>query len=120
MLGNLAAFMLCGVNVTANMFSRLSEEFHPVNWHGSYEQVLPYVRKAFEETLADLATAIDVDVRDQLLPVIRELCNPDLSKRGHPRGIGSSQQYTLIRYTSQLTNLCGRYELERRIKRKAG
>lgn len=120
MFGNLAAFMFSGVNVTANIFSRLKEEFHPTNWHGTYEQVLPYVEQAFGETLEDLSTAIDADVRDQVCSIIRELCNPDLSKRGHPRGIGTTQQYMLIRYTSQLTNLCARYELERRMKQKAG
>jgi len=119
MLGNLASFMFAGVNVTANIFSRLKEEFHPNNWHGTYEQVLPYIQQAFAETLEDLSAAIDPDVRDQIIPIIRELCNPDLSKRGHPRGLGTTQQYVLIRYTSQLTNQSKRYELERRVKRQA-
>jgi eukaryotic-like serine/threonine-protein kinase len=118
MLGNLAAFMFSGANVTANIFSRLGEEFYWFKWQGSYDQVLPYLQQAFNEALEDLAKATDAAVREPVVSMIRELCNPDLSRRGHPRGIGTPQQYSLIRYTSQLTNLCKRYEIELRVKRK--
>jgi len=120
MLGNLASFMFSGVNVTSNLFSRLAEEFHPNNWHGTYAQVLPYLQQAFAEMLDELAAAIDPDIRGPISQLIRELCNPDLSKRGHPRGVGRAEQYVLIRYTSQLTNLCRRFEVERRLKQRAG
>lgn len=119
MLGNLAAFMFAGVNVTANILSRLKDEFHPHNWNGTYDEVLPYLQLAYVDTLKDLAAAVDANVRDQVVSTIRELCDPDLSKRGHPRGLGSAGQYNLTRYTSQLTNLCKRYEVLQRVNRKA-
>jgi hypothetical protein len=119
MLGNLAAFMFAGVNITANILSRVQADFHPNKWHGTYIQVLPHLQHAFGETLKDIALAVDAEVRDHVVPIIRELCNPDLSKRGHPRVVGGDQQYLLIRYTSQLTNLCKRYQVEHRIKQRA-
>jgi serine/threonine protein kinase len=117
MLGNLASFMFTGVNMTSNIFSRLKEEFHPNNWNGTFSQVLPYLQQAFAESLVDISAAMDPEIRPQIVPLIRELCNPDLSKRGHPRGVGGVQQYNLVRYTSQLTNLCKRNEIEQRTKK---
>ena len=75
---------------------------------------------AFNETTAVIADAIDLEIRERIVPIIRELCNPDLAQRGHPRGLGGGDQYSLIRYTSQLTTLAQRFELEQRMKRKAG
>ena len=102
MLGNLVAFMFSD-DATANVFSRIDPGFHYSNWHGAYAQALPYVQRAFNETTVAIAAAIDPDIRDKVVPIICELCNPDLARRGHPRGIGGGDQYSLIRYTSQLT-----------------
>ncbi|MCP5411966.1 MAG: hypothetical protein H6924_07515 [Alphaproteobacteria bacterium] len=102
--------------MTAELFSRLPNEFHPGNWGGTYEHVLPYLQKAFGEAVDALAETIDADVRVSLVALIKELCNPDLSKRGHPRGVGTGQQYNLVRYTSQLTSLSMRYDLASKIK----
>lgn len=120
MLGNLVAFMFSGINVTADVFSRIDPGFHYSNWDGAYAQALPYVQRAFNETTVAIAAAIDPDIRDKVVPIICELCNPDLARRGHPRGIGGGDQYSLIRYTSQLTTLAQRYEVEKRMKKKAG
>ena len=45
MLGNLVAFMFSGINVTADIFSRIDAGFHYSNWHGTYSQVLPHVQR---------------------------------------------------------------------------
>jgi eukaryotic-like serine/threonine-protein kinase len=47
--------------------------------------------------------------------LIERLCDPDLSQRGHPRGIGRGNQYSLERYVSQLDLLAKRLELKIRI-----
>jgi serine/threonine protein kinase len=102
MLGNLAAFLFSGVNVTALLLSHLDRQHHPNNWGGTYEQVLPYLKNAFSKVLEDLRPLIDEVVRDDVIALIAQLCDPDLHRRGHPRGIGNISHYSLERYVSQL------------------
>ncbi|MFG1182850.1 protein kinase domain-containing protein [Xanthobacter versatilis] len=102
MLGNLACFLFSGVNVTATLLSHLAPQHHPQHWGGSYVEVLPYVRTAFAQVLADLQPLIDPLVRDYITGLVTELCDPDLKLRGHPRGIGHHDQYSLQRYDSGL------------------
>jgi serine/threonine protein kinase len=102
LLGNLTAFLFSGVNVTAGVFARLDPAFHPNNWGGTYADVLPYVRSAFEDTIIDLSAHIDDLVKKEVIDIIRQLCDPDLEKRGHPRGVGGFSQYSLERYVSHI------------------
>jgi eukaryotic-like serine/threonine-protein kinase len=102
MLGNLATFLFSGVNVTALLLSHLDSQHHPKNWGGTYEQVLPYVRSAFTKVLDDLRPLVDEIVRDDVMRLVAELCDPDLALRGHPKGVGRPDQYSLERYVSQL------------------
>jgi serine/threonine protein kinase len=100
MLGNLAAFLFSGVNMTARLLAKLDPIHHPQTWGGSYEDVLPYLNTAFTEVLAELEPLIDARVRVDLLGVIRQLCDPALKTRGHPKGIGRPTQYSLQRYVA--------------------
>lgn len=102
MLGNLAAFLFSGVNVTALLFSHLDQQHHPRNWGGTYDQVLPYVENAFSKVLDDVRPLIDELVRNDVINLVRQLCEPDLHRRGHPRGLGNPRQYSLERYVSEL------------------
>jgi eukaryotic-like serine/threonine-protein kinase len=54
LLGNLTAFMFSGVNMTPAIFQRLDQRFHPNQWGGIYEDVLPHVQRAFLDALAAL------------------------------------------------------------------
>ena len=108
MLGNLATFLFSGVNVTAQLLSHLDPQHHPRQWGGTYQQVLPYVQKAFTDVLDDLAPLVDSVARDVVLGMVREMCNPDVALRGHPRGLGKADQYSLTRYVSQLDLLIKR------------
>lgn len=118
MLGNLAAFMFAGVNMTASLMLRLDRQFHYLNWHGTYDEVLPYVREAFTRVLEDLNEKIAPEVNAEIIPMIRQLCDPDLTRRGHPKGIGRRDQYSLERFVSQFDILCRQVELHLRIGRK--
>ena len=116
LLGNLAAFLFSGVNVTAAIFARLNPAFLPKNWAGTYDQALPYLNRAFTETLADLSSNLDPLVREEITTFVRELCNPDLAKRGHRKGIGSFSQYSLERYKSQTDLLLKRTAVSFRLR----
>jgi serine/threonine protein kinase len=119
MLGNLAAFMFAGVNVTASLFARLDQQFHYDQWHGTYEQVIPYLADAFTLVLEDLGEQIDPAVRADVVSLVYQLSNPDLSRRGHPRGLGRVNQYSLERYVSQLDLLCKKLQIRLRTERMA-
>jgi eukaryotic-like serine/threonine-protein kinase len=119
LLGNLAAFLFSGVNMTAGLLSRLDQQFHPTKWGGTYEQVLPYVQKAFELTVQAVAPQVDDLVREEIVTIIRELCEPDLSRRGHPRGIGKFDQYSLERYKSRFDLLAKQKAIAARIQKTA-
>ena len=118
MLGNLAAFLFSGVNMTASLLSELAPEQHPQHWNATYSDALPYLQDAFGHVLEGLAPRVDPIVRSEVIEVVRELCNPDLSKRGHPRGIGRQDQYSLERYVSRFNLLA--QGLPFRLKRLEG
>lgn len=119
LLGNLAAFLFSGINVTASLLSRLDASFHPGKWSGTYDQVLPHLQHSFSEVLVDLDSALDPLVRSQISTLVRELCNPDLAKRGHRNGIGSASQYSLERYKSHTDLLLKRTTVAARARRVA-
>jgi serine/threonine protein kinase len=119
MLGNLAAFLFTGVNVTALMIGKLDRAHHHTQWGGTYHDALPYLQNAWSQSLAELQALIAEEVRPQLIAMVAELCNPDLSKRGHPRGLGSVNQYLLERYVSQLDLLMKRTAILERARIKS-
>lgn len=108
MLGNLAAFLFSGVNITSHLLAYVDKQHHPSQWRGTYEEVLPYLTRAFSTVLDDLRPLIDERVRDDVVQIIGELCAPQLSVRGHPRGLGSARQFSLERYVTRLDLLTKR------------
>lgn len=117
MLGNVAAFLFSGTNITADVLARLDPQHHFNNWAGTYAEVLPYLQEAFGRVLTDLATELPTEVNSEVVELIRQLCEPDLNKRGHPRGIGTPQQYSLERYVSRLDVLKKNLVLQLRLKK---
>jgi eukaryotic-like serine/threonine-protein kinase len=116
LLGNLASFLFSGINITAALFSRLDPALHYSRWAGTYEQALPYLQRAFTDVLSDLAPSVDPLVRDEIVTLVRELCNPDIAKRGHRKGIGSLNQYSLERYKSHTDLLLKRTTVAARVR----
>lgn len=121
MLGNLCAFMFTGVNVTGNLLANLNPDLHWTRWGGTYHEVLPYIQEAFARTVEQIAEQIDPAVRDEIVKVIIELCNPDLASRGAKRTVGRTiEQYSVNRYVARFELLRQRLSIYRRIGRRAG
>ena len=118
MLGNVAAFLFTGVNVIASLFSQLNHQFHWTLWSGDYTDVLPYLQEAFSRVLEDVESRLSELVREEVLPVVRDLCTPDLKTRGHPKRIGMFDQYSLERYVTRLTNSAWRVGVNTRAGRR--
>ena len=113
MLGNLAAFLFTGVNVTESIMANIDMQHHWTKWRGTYLEVLPYLQEAFARFLEQLSSRLEKGhIRSTVNSMVQQLCNPDLARRGHPKGIGKSNQYSLERYVSQLTNTILRLEIE--------
>ena len=111
MLGNLAAFLFSGVNMTAHLLGHLDKQHHPNLWRGTYEEVMPYLTRAFAQVIDDLRPKIDERVREEIVQIISELCSPNLSTRGHPKGMGTGRQYSLERYVTRLDLLSKRLQI---------
>ena len=120
MLGNMAAFMLTGINVTAEILSRLDVAHHPRAWTSSYNDVLPYVVTVYADVLSEVKRSIDPIAGAEIGKIIAELCNPDLARRGHPKNIGRPNQYSLERYISRLDFIHKQAKSRARIDRKSG
>lgn len=119
LLGNLAAFLFTGTNITASLFARMDRSHHWTRWGSDYEAVLPYVQEAFGRVLEELELRLPSEVREEVMMIVRDLCNPDLSKRGHPKSLGRLDQYSLERYVSHLTQFVKALEINARIARNA-
>lgn len=102
--------MICFIFAAAPMNAVLQTELHPPhlwgNWHGTYEEVLPYVRDAFGRALDRIAQATPLAIRPQVRRLIEDLCDPDPNQRGHFRTRQRrGSQYALERFITDLDRL---------------
>ena len=102
LLGSLLVFLYTGVSITHLIFKRLDPKHHYTNWGDSYSAVLPYVQAAFAQILRDLRQAIPRGFVDDVVELIKQLCDPDPQKRGHPKNRlnNNSNPYSVERYVS--------------------
>jgi serine/threonine protein kinase len=115
MLGNLAAFLFTGLNVTSQLFVHLPSQFHWRKWEGKYDEVLTYLMNAYYTVIDELKNEINQEIAPEIVPVIEELCNPDIFKRGIRKWNGHHSQYSLERYVSRIDYI--RLNIERRLRR---
>lgn len=112
LLGSLIMSYFSSGGMTPQVVAQLDPGHRPIAWQGTYKQVLPYVRDAFNRVLADFAVHAPTVIRSQLVPIVRQLCDPDPTLRGHPRNrIGVQNHYDLQRYEATLDLLARRAEL---------
>lgn len=111
-LGSLVVFFFCGIQITAI----IKKYLHPLHvwdvWQTEYRDVLPYVRDAFEQALEEIGIFIPPQINQDILVVIRQLCEPDPLLRGHPENrIGYSNPYSAERYVSFFNRFARKAEL---------
>lgn len=110
-LGSLCMFLFAQVSMTPALLERLDPGEHPRNWQGTYVDILPRVQAAFEDVLNALEPDLPESCREEVIAAIRQLCNPDPSKRGHPLTRRSrGNPYSLERYVSLFNKLALRAE----------
>ncbi len=92
MIGSLAYFFLSGASMTPVMMHYIRPEHRPENWTETFKDVLPYLQDAHANAMEALPDAIKQGWPDryhslllELLPIVRELTNPDFTLRGDPQ-----------------------------------
>lgn len=114
-LGSMVTFFFGRANMTALLFSFLDDAYHWRTWAGTYGDVLPYVRDAFGKAVACFEKDVPEPLRQDLTETVRQLCDPDLSLRGHPDNVRTGiSQYDLQRYVSVFDRLARHAELRLR------
>lgn len=117
LLGSMAVFFITGVGVTAQLKTHLHQGHRWGMWSGTYEEVLPYVKSSFDMVIevfeSNLLARVDNEALSQeLVSIVKQLCDPDPRLRGHPRNVvNKSDQYSLERYVSTFNLLATRAEI---------
>lgn len=112
-LGSMLTFVFTGFTMNALLMTELHPQFHPQNWSGTFEDVLPYVRDAFDRALVTVRSGAPAGVDDELSLLVAQLCEPNPYERGHRKGFNHSvtNQYSLTRFVTDLDLLARQAQL---------
>lgn len=111
LLGSMIVFFFARAGITGLLMSRLPTQMHWRNWNGSFRDVVPYLRDAFDNLMVEFERAIPEEIRDDIVQIVRQLCDPDPMLRGDPaRRAQGQNQYALERYVSHLDRLSRKAE----------
>jgi serine/threonine protein kinase len=114
-LGSLILFFWHGAGATALLLDKIEPQYRPEEWTGTYNDVLPFLRSSFEEVLFHFRQGIEGDLKDVLPRIVKELCDPDPVKRGHPgERAANGNPMSLERYISDFNLFASRAELKLR------
>ena len=103
LLGSFVLFMFTRTQTTAEIIRRLPAPMKPQMWGGTYREVLPYVRDAFNDVTEDFAKQVDGTRAAELVDRFRELCDPDPYLRGDAKQrAAGGNPYDLARTISRL------------------
>lgn len=113
-LGSLITFMFTGRTMNTFLTVNLAKHHRWAYYGDSYESVVPYLDEAFETALAQIEAELPQVVGEHLIRIIRYLCEPDASLRGHPaaRRQPGGSAFALERTVSELDLLVRRAALQ--------
>lgn len=113
MFGNLIMTYFNNISLTTAVIGKLPKSCVPRKWGDTYRAILPQVEAAFAECVEEFNHSIDNELRLELVGMIKQLCNPNVSMRGDLKKANlGSQQYSLQRYISRLDYLATKYEYQ--------
>jgi len=121
-LGSLATFIFSRAQMNALLYSHLAPIHNHNMWGGTYAEVLPYVKAAFAEALAEFKSRLPDRLKasrvgSDLILLVTQLCEPDPANRGHPSNQHpSANQYSLERFISTLDRLAYAAEVQMKAK----
>ena len=114
LLGSLFFFYFTGCSATQAMQAK-TRGFKGINFsNNDFHNDLPYIKRAFNESVQDLKAEIIPfagDLADEIIKIVIELCEPDPKLRGDRQAIGRQPLgYNLERYVSRLNLLARKAE----------
>ena len=111
-LGSLMYFLFVRASVTTSLLSALAPAHRPVPYGGTYQQVLPELRHAFDTVVQALEAALPPECPSDAPVIFRELADPDILERGVPQARRQTcDRLSLERYVSRFDNLARRAEI---------
>jgi eukaryotic-like serine/threonine-protein kinase len=114
LLGSMAVFFFTGVGMTTLLTSKLDAAVQFEYWGGTYGEVLPFVRDAFDEAIDDFSQQVPVAIREDLTAIVRQLCDPDPKLRGDGADRRTHRRLSLERYVTRFDLLAQRAEIASR------
>jgi len=112
LFGSLVFFLYLIWELTSALLTLLDDSHHYLNWTGNYSEVLPYIRQAYNDVLIELKTQLNKNpFSSDIVEMVKQLCDPDPLKRGHPLNHRQTNPFSLERYVSKLDSLATRAEL---------
>ena len=117
-IGCLIVYVFTNIVLPGHVFSRLDPIYQPDVWGDPYLQLVPHISAAFESSLSEIAQDFPVEYRDELVSLVRDLCNPNPSARGVGQGpsTAAGTSLWLQRFVSQFAILERRASVKARAK----
>jgi serine/threonine protein kinase len=114
--GSMIVFFFTNASMTSLLMSQMEADHLPGKWTGTFLDLAPYLRHAFGKALDKLGDdvgRIEPTLRDELVQIVRYLCDPDPTLRGHPLSGRGANQYSMERFVSRFDLLARRAEVRR-------
>jgi eukaryotic-like serine/threonine-protein kinase len=113
-LGSMIVFLYTQLNMTAVMKNHISPKHDWNNWTQTYREVLPYLYVALEKSVDFFKDQVDdKELAKDLSDIIFQLCDPDPTKRGHPKSINKRlSTISLERYITIFDRLLKNYRVK--------
>lgn len=107
LLGSMVVYLFTNQATTHLLISTLPPDLLPTSWGDTYSLVLPFIRNSFHHVIESFASHIsNASLRDALVPVVQQLCDPDPSLRGYPGNRSPHRnRYSLEQYMSLFDRL---------------
>jgi serine/threonine protein kinase len=117
LLGSLLLSVLVRAPLTTLWIGCLGDAVQPARHSGPLSQVLPLVRKAFNDALAFAETQIpNACDPPRVIALVRMLSDPDPDRRGHPRSrAGRGDPLALARIVTEIDLIRRRAEIHRHV-----
>lgn len=103
LLGSMVVFYFAGISMSAMLSKHIPNNFRWDTWHGNFDEVKPYLVKAFYDAIQEFENQInDEYFKTELKQLVERLCYPFPEKRGHPKNILSrNSNYNLERFVTK-------------------
>jgi serine/threonine protein kinase len=120
-LGSMITFLYTQMGMTAILKQFINPAHNWNNWTQTYNEVLPYLYVALEESIRFFKTYVnDDELAESLGLLLFQLCEPNPTKRGHPKTIDLKKStINLERYISTFDRLIRKQEIKFSLTKKS-